>query len=278
MENSSATGSFRPNKRLGQNFLVDPDISRRIVSLSGFSSKDTVLEIGPGKGALTMPLADRVKHVLAVEKDARLAALLDGKLRRAGRRNVTLLNEDILRLDWRTLEKHFSQRMPVIGNLPYNISTPVLEKMCRSGNMMGRGVLMFQKEVADRLTAVPNTKAYGALTLLVRYHARALPLLKVMKGSFFPVPKVDSMVLSLDFERPYPGIAVSDAAFAKVVKGAFMHRRKTVLNSLKLALSHQSGASLISMLETCGVDPGKRAEALEMDDYLRLAALMAIDN
>ncbi len=269
---------FRPKKRLGQNFLVDPSISEKIISLSGFSADDTVLEIGPGKGALTLPLARRVNHVVAVEKDVQLVEWLSGGLKKAGLNNVTLLHEDILKLDWQTLRKHFPGRIPVIGNLPYNISSPVLEKMCQNPQWMGQAVLMFQKEVAERLTAASGSKAYGALTLLVQYHARVLSLLKVLKGSFFPVPKVDSMVVSVDFEKPYPQRAVHEGFFRTVVKGAFAHRRKTILNSLKGAMPDQTRESLLNALAACGIESGKRAEVLGMGDFLRLSSVLAIDN
>ncbi len=269
---------FRPKKRLGQNFLVDRFISDKIISFSGFTHEDTILEIGPGKGALTLPLAGKVKHVVAVEKDGQLVDWLNNRLHQDGFNNVTLLHEDILKVDWQTLKKYFEGRIPVIGNLPYNISSPVLEKMCRHSQWMGQAILMFQKEVADRLTATPGGKTYGALTLLVQYHAEAFSVLKVLKGSFFPVPKVDSMVVSLDFERPYPQRGGHEAVFKKVVKGAFSHRRKTVLNSLKGAFRDQSRESLLSALAACGIDPGKRAEVLHMADFLRLSSLLAIDN
>ena len=269
---------FRPKKRLGQNFLVDPFISDKIISLSGFSAEDTILEIGPGKGALTLPLARKVKHVVAVEKDGQLVDWLSDRLHQDGLNNVTLLHEDILKLDWQTLKKYFDGRIPVIGNLPYNISSPVLLKMCRHSQWMGQAILMFQKEVADRLTAPSGGKTYGALTLLVQYHAKALSVLKVLKGSFFPVPKVDSMVVSLDFEKPYPQRTVHEAIFKKVVKGAFAHRRKTILNSLKGALQDQTRESLLTALTACGIDPGKRAEVLDMADFLRLSSTLAIDN
>ena len=269
---------FRPKKRLGQNFLVDPSISERIISLSGFSADDTVLEIGPGKGALTLPLAGKVKHVVAVEKDVQLVEWLSGSLKKAGLNNVTLLHGDILKLDWKTLRNHFQGRIPIIGNLPYNISSPVLEKMCQNPQWMGQAVLMFQKEVAERLTASSGSKTYGALTLMVQYHARVLSLLKVLKGSFFPVPKVDSMVVSVDFEKPYPQRAVHEGFFRKVVKGAFAHRRKTILNSLKGAMPDQTRESLSNALAACEIESGKRAEVVDMGDFLRLSSALAIDN
>ena len=273
-----AGAPFRPKKRLGQNFLVDPFISDEIISLSGFSAEDTVLEIGPGKGALTLPLAGKVKHVVAVEKDGQLVDWLNDRLHEEGLNNVTLLHEDILKVDWQTLKKYFDGRIPVIGNLPYNIASPVLEKMCRHSQWMGQAILMFQKEVADRLTALSGGKTYGALTLLVQYHAKAISVLKVLKGSFFPVPKVDSMVVSLDFEKPYPQRTVQEAVFKKVVKGAFAHRRKTIINSLRGALQDQTRESLLTALAACGIDPGKRAEVLDMADFLRLSSTLAIDN
>ncbi len=272
-----AGGSLRPKKRLGQNFLVDPTLSDKIVSLSGFTTEDTVLEIGPGKGALTLPLAGRVKHVVAVEKDVDMVDWLKHRLFEAGVSNVTLLHHDILKVDWCVLRSHFPGKIRAIGNLPYNISSPVLERMCRHSQWMGRTILMFQLEVAERLAAFPGTKAYGALTLLVQYHARVVRLLKVFKGSFFPVPKVDSMVVSLDFEKPYPERAVHEAFFRQVVKGAFAHRRKTLLNSLKGALPDQTRESLITAMAASGIDPGKRGEVLEMADFLRLSSALSID-
>lgn len=269
---------FRPKKNLGQNFLVDPGISHKIIALSGFTAGDTILEIGPGKGALTLPLAEEVKHVVAVEKDGQLVDWLSRRLHENGLGNVTLLHGDIMRTDWQLFRKYFQGGIHVIGNLPYNISSAVLLKMCRHSQWMGQAILMFQKEVADRLTAPPGGKAYGALTLLVQYHAKALSVLKVLKGSFFPVPKVDSMVVSLDFEKPYPRGTVQEAVFNKVVKGAFAHRRKTVLNSLKGALEHQTRESLLTALAACGINPGKRAEVLDMADFLRLSSALAIDN
>jgi len=257
---------------------VDPTISEKIIFLSGFSADDTVLEIGPGKGALTLPLAGKVKHVVAVEKDVQLVEWLSGSLKKAGLNNVTLLHGDILKLDWKTLRNHFQGRIPIIGNLPYNISSPVLEKMCQNPQWMGQAVLMFQKEVAERLTASSGSKTYGALTLMVQYHARVLSLLKVLKGSFFPVPKVDSMVVSVDFEKPYPQRAVHEGFFRKVVKGAFAHRRKTILNSLKGAMPDQTRESLSNALAACEIESGKRAEVVDMGDFLRLSSALAIDN
>ena len=225
---------IRPKKALGQHFLTDPGITRKILSRSGFDASDQVLEIGPGTGALTLPLARRVGHVVAVEKDSRLADLLAGRLSKAGISNVTLVNHDILKWNFENLDAFLSPKIKVIGNLPYNISTPFLEKLIDNRGMVSRAVLMFQEEVARRLTASPGNKIYGAMTLLVLYHAHSTILFEVPAKSFRPRPKVNSVVLEMDFERPYPMRVSSEEVFNRVVKAAFAHRRKTLLNSFRI--------------------------------------------
>jgi 16S rRNA (adenine1518-N6/adenine1519-N6)-dimethyltransferase len=160
--------------------------------------------------------------------------------------------------------------MKVIGNLPYNISTPFLERLVENRNLVSRAVLMFQLELARRLTASPGNKEFGAMTVLVQYHAHICPLLEVSKASFYPKPKVDSMVLELNFERPHPRRADDEAKFKMVVRGAFTHRRKTLLNSLRRALSPRTSEEILDALRKCAIDPGKRAETLNIDDFLCL--------
>jgi len=245
--------------------------------LSGFGSSDTIVEIGPGRGALTLPLSRIVSSITAVEKDIRLADFLHEKIVSAGISNVTLLCQDILTFDFDALPLPSSGRIQVMGNLPYNISSPVLEKLMNNRRHLGKAVLMFQQEVARRLTASPATRDYGALTLLVQYHARATCLLKVSRKAFFPVPKVDSMVVELDFQRPYPAQGVNQDDFRKTVKGAFRHRRKTLLNSLKGHLPDWAPDVLLRGIASCGIDPNRRAETLSMDEFLMLASKLAID-
>jgi 16S rRNA (adenine1518-N6/adenine1519-N6)-dimethyltransferase len=268
----------RPNKRLGQHFLVDRGIIEGIISRAGFQTSDMVLEIGPGQGALTFPLARSVGHVVAVEKDTRLAGLLEEKLSRAGIANVTLINRDILKWDFNEISNHSSAKIQVIGNLPYNISSPFLEKLVENRNLVSRAVLMFQLEVARRLTASPGSKAYGAMTLTVRYHAKPTAFFEVSAEAFFPRPKVNSMVLELDFERPYPKRAVHDGDLKRVVRGAFAHRRKTLLNSLKGFFPSWNPEMILEAMKKCGIDPGTRAETLDMDDFLCLGTALALTN
>jgi len=257
---------------------VDPEIPDKIIALARFHPSDVILEIGPGRGALTFPLSRSVSSIVAVEKDMRLADRLQKRLSALGIFNVAIEQQDILRFDLDAIPVPPSQKLQVIGNLPYNISTPVLGKLIRHRERLGRAVLMFQREVAERLTAEPSARGYGAMTLLIRYHARSARLLPVSRRSFYPAPKVDSMVVELDFERPYPDRGVREDVFGKTVKGAFAHRRKTLLNSLKGSFPAWTPEVLLKAMERCGIDPGRRAETLDMDEFLDLAKILSVDN
>ena len=267
--------SFRPSKRLGQHFLKDPDVILEIILRAGFGSSDHILEIGAGLGALTLPLAGTVREITAVEKDARLTRLLDEKLSREGIDNVTLVNEDILKFDFDRLQCRSGEKIQVIGNLPYNISSPFLETLINNRKLISRAVLMFQVELARRLVSPPGNKAYGAITVMIRYHARVSPLLEVPGTAFFPKPKVGSMVLELDFNRPHPNRAEDEKLFTMVVRNAFAHRRKKIINSFRGSRMPYTDEALIKALNRCAIDPGKRAEELDIDDFLCLNDALA---
>lgn len=266
---------FQPKKRLGQHFLRDEGIVRKIIHKARVDPSDHVLEIGSGLGALTIPLAALVHHVVAVEKDPRLAEMLKKRLARDDISNVRVINEDILKLELEGIPRLPAKKIKVLGNLPYNISTPFLERLVENRNLVSRAVLMFQLELARRLTASPGNKQFGAMTVLVQYYAHISPLLEVSKASFYPRPKVDSMVLDLDFERPHPRRAEDEAKFKMVVKGAFAHRRKTLLNSLKRTLSPRTSHEILYALRKCAIDPGKRAETLNIDHFLCLTSALS---
>ena len=233
-----------------------------------------MLEVGPGRGALTLPLAGRVKRVFAVEKDPRLAEMLKKTLERAGIENVILVCGDILRLDFHEVVGAQEGKINVIGNLPYNISSPFLEKIIRNKELIKRAILTFQLELANRLVGSPGNKAYGAMTVLMQYHARLSPLLTIPKESFHPRPKVSSMVLEMDFTRPHPTRTEDEEHFRKVVKAAFAQRRKTVSNSLRHTLPSFGAEKILEALDQCGIDPRKRAETLNIDDFLCLSAAL----
>lgn len=272
------SSGFSPKKSLGQHFLVDPWFIHTLISNAALQASDLILEIGPGLGALTIPIARSVRHVVAVEKDKELIDLLNEKLSRAGITNVTLINKDILTFDIGGIRAPSSSKIQVIGNLPYNISSPFLEKLLENRDLIRKAVLMFQSEVARRLSASPGTKAYGALSVLVQYHALTTVLLEVPSGAFYPRPKVDSTVLELDFEQPYPRRADHEDSFRRVVKGAFVHRRKTLINSLKGLYPSWDRDTLLQGMRNCGIDPGRRAETLHMDEFLCLSSVLKLTN
>jgi 16S rRNA (adenine1518-N6/adenine1519-N6)-dimethyltransferase len=262
----------RPKKRLGQHFLRDRRVIQKIIDLAGFLQSDHVLEIGAGRGELTIPLAGRVQRVTAVEKDPQLADMLEERLSRARINNVTLINEDILRLDLEGIRGRSQEKMKAIGNLPYNISSPFLEKLLSNRDIISRAVLMFQYELARRLLSGPGGREYGAITVMIQYNAAVYPLLEVAKEAFYPKPKVGSMLIMIDMERRYPVRAKDDEQFKMVVKAAFSHRRKTVLNSIKGALKSCGDDAISEALNRSGIDPRRRAETIDIDGFLRLAS------
>jgi 16S rRNA (adenine1518-N6/adenine1519-N6)-dimethyltransferase len=271
-------GPPRPQKRLGQHFLADRAVVGKMMDLMALDGCEVVLEIGPGLGALTLPLAARVGRVVAVEKDQRLFRLLGEKLKRDGIQNVTLLHHDILKADLLSLAGGGREKIRVVGNLPYNISSPMLEKVILERQGVERAVFMLQLEVAERLMARPGSKAYGALTVWVRYHALVRRLFPVSRKAFYPVPKVDSMVVELDFRSPHPKSTPDVTHFRKVVKAAFAHRRKTILNSMASSGGGWDKEVLCRAMDHCAVDPGRRAETLELDEFLCIERTLSLTN
>ncbi|MBN1850361.1 MAG: ribosomal RNA small subunit methyltransferase A [Deltaproteobacteria bacterium] len=268
---------FKPNKRLGQHFITDKGVIDQIIGKARFPHSCSVLEIGPGFGALTIPLSSCVKHVVAIEKDPYLASILEEKLVTAGSGNVKVLNDDILKLDLNKISEMVDGPIHVIGNLPYNISSPLLERLIFYRNVIQKAVLMFQAEFGNRLVAVPGTKSYGAITVLMQYYTQITPLLHISKEFFHPKPKIDSVVLSFDMEKSHPRKADDEPIFKMVVKGAFAQRRKTILNSLKGALLHYSADKISASLQRCSIDAGLRAETLGIDDFICLASMLGRD-
>lgn len=266
---------FHARKKFGQHFLVDRSVIHRILDRADLTPLDRVLEIGPGRGALTLPLARRVDRVLAVEKDRDLAALLQASLTSRGVENVTLVTGDILHFDFTRFDPGSPGNALAMGNLPYNISTPVLERLIDHRRLFRRAVLMFQKEVADRLCAQPGSRTYGALSVLVGYHAEVTRLLRVGKEAFRPRPRVDSAVVRLDFERPFPERAEDEAWFRCVVRAAFAHRRKTLQNALLASFPDRTRDDVRRALLSAELDPGVRAEALGIADFIRLSCTLA---
>lgn len=266
---------IRAKKSLGQNFLTDRNVLSRIAACVEPAPTDCLLEIGPGKGALTELLAPGCARLVAIELDARLVPLLRSKF--AANPHVQIVEADILAVDLAALLTGTDgQRWKVAANLPYNISTPVLFAFLDQRALFSRLVLMLQKEVGDRLAAVPGGKEYGALSVLFRLHFDIVREFIVKPGSFHPVPKVDSAVLSF-VPLPEPRVAVGDEAlFRRVVKGAFAMRRKTIWNCLKSASLGVTDAALAAALHDCGIDPVRRGETLDLDEFAALTRALLV--
>lgn len=264
---------IRARKALGQNFLVDRNVVARIADAVDIGPEDRILEVGPGKGALTELLAARCARLVAVELDTRLVPVLRREF--SDNHRVEIVHDDILKLDLRSLlASEGDGRWKVAANLPYNISTPVLFKFLDHIDLFSRMVLMLQKEVGDRLAASPGTKDYGTLSVFFQLHFNVARELIVRPGSFHPVPKVDSVVLSfVPLEKPREDVG-DEQYFRRMVKGAFSMRRKTLWNCLKGADLGLSGGQLAEALETCGIDPGRRGETLSLGEFAALSRAM----
>jgi len=249
-----------PKKALGQHFLVDRNVLGVIDRLAALAPDDVVLEIGPGLGVLTTFLADRVRHVHAIEIDRSLDEPLRDAL--GERRNVTLTIGDALRIDLARLDPAPAK---LVANLPYNVATAVVVETLAGVPSIRSWCVMVQREVAERFFADPGTKAYGAVSVLVRLHARRTGFHPVSRTVFRPTPNVDSALVAFERIAP-PGHA---DRVRRVVIAAFAHRRKTLANSVALAgLAPRDAA--VSALATIGRPPAVRAEALEPEDFVRL--------
>ncbi len=266
-----AAWNLRPQKKMGQNFLVDPSTAKMIIARAGISSNDTLLEVGAGLGALTVPAARSSKKVYAVEKDQRLIELLKTELLVHNISNAFLINSDILRLDLRKLLKGESDKIIVIGNLPYNISSMLLVRLIDNREIIGRAVLMFQKEMAARIYAHPHCKDYSRLSVMAQYCADIKKIATVRASLFFPKPKVDSEVIELTFKTDFHHKADDEELLFKVIKAAFSKRRKTLKNSLTGSILSIDAQQALSLLDRAGIDPVRRAETLTVPEFVELS-------
>ena len=265
---------FTFKKSFGQNFLTDTNILQKIVDTAEIDKNVNVIEIGPGIGALTEFLAESAAEVMAFEIDDRLVPILADTLR--GFDNVTVVNQDILKVDLAQYIAEFKNPdlpIKVVANLPYYITTPILMHLIESGIPFSEFVVMMQREVADRISAQPNTKAYGSLSIAVQYYMTAKVAFIVPRTVFVPAPNVDSAILKM-VRRDQPAVAVKDEKFFfKVSKASFVHRRKTLWNNLTshFGKSEDTKAKLTAALEQAELSPSVRGEALTLADFARLA-------
>jgi 16S rRNA (adenine1518-N6/adenine1519-N6)-dimethyltransferase len=261
---------FRFSKSLGQNFLIDEGTVSRIVTNAEVGPEDVVLEIGPGIGTMTQVLAERAEKVVAVEIDSALLPVLRETLE--GFDNVTVVHGDILKVDVMALiREHFGDRRPkVVANLPYYVTTPILMRFLEERVPVSEIVVMIQKEVAERMTASPSTKAYGSLSIAVQYYCEPSVLQKVPPTVFMPQPNVDSLVIRLKL-REKPCVDLDDPEFFfRLVKAAFGQRRKTLLNALSNGL-FMPKEEILKALAAVEIEPSVRGEALTIEAFAKLS-------
>lgn len=249
--------TIKPKKFLGQNFLQDKNIAHKIAFLASLSKNDFVVEIGPGKGILTTELLKFVSHLTAVEFDKDLIPELQNKFDSS----INLIHNDFLNVD---LDKLSKNKLRLVGNIPYNITTPIIFHAIDYHPFIFDMTIMIQKEVAQRIVAKPNSKDYGILSVLLQYYTTPKILFNVPASCFYPKPKVTSSVINLDFKnRKYP-VSSDDTLFRKVVRGTFNKRRKTLRNSLR-SMGYE-----MDVLQNISIDLNRRAENLLINEFLIL--------
>lgn len=258
----------RPRKRFGQHFLTQPKTAERIVRCGDLTASDVVVEVGPGLGALTQFIMPGVRSLHLVELDRDLAEYLRTTIPLA-ESHVHVVQQDVLAFDFGALSQSVGQRLIVMGNLPYNISSPLMFHLLDSFPAIKRAVFMMQKEVGERLLASPGNKEYGVLSVLLGGYARMARLFAVGPDQFYPPPKVDSLVVSIEFADTAPADGPSFKFLRKVVSVAFQQRRKTLRNSLA-ALFGQNPVRLDEAFALSGIDPKRRPETLSPRELMVL--------
>jgi 16S rRNA (adenine1518-N6/adenine1519-N6)-dimethyltransferase len=251
----------QPRKRFGQNFLQKKEVIDDILHAIGPQPDDLMVEIGPGLGALTTPLAKALKQLHVIELDRDIVKVLQEK--HAGG-NVVIHEGDALKFDFASLGKNLRAQLRVVGNLPYNISTPLLFHLAEHITSVRDIHAMLQKEVVERMVAAPDTSAYGRLSVALQYRFEMEKVLDVGPDAFYPQPKVESAVIRMTPRQKREPAAVDEALFARIVTTAFSQRRKTLRNTLRNILD-------IADFEALGIDPSARAETVSVSDFVRIA-------
>jgi 16S rRNA (adenine1518-N6/adenine1519-N6)-dimethyltransferase len=254
--------------KLGQNFLVDSEAIQRIAASIGDLTGRTVVEIGPGRGAITGELAVRAAHVLAVELDQQLAAALRVEFMLDPTARVTVFEQDVLNFDFEQSAQKAGERLLIVGNLPYGITSQILLKLAANHTALDRAVLMVQREVADRITAEPGTRDYGLLSVTMQIYGPTQRLFTLPPSSFSPPPEVHSTVFRWRFAPRFAELGVEEASFLTLVRQCFAQKRKTLANNLRAA--GVSAATVANALNAAAIDHQARGEALSMDSFAAL--------
>ena len=266
--------NIKANKSLGQNFLIDENVINTIVESSKIEKEDLVIEIGPGLGTLTKYLLEKAGKVLCIELDRKMVNILNDRF--ALYNNFSLLNQDVLKVDFKSIieegkKGRVIKSVKVVANLPYYITTPIIMKLLEEELPFESITVMIQKEVAERLIAIPGDKETGAITYSVYYYAEAEGVLEVPNNSFIPEPEVTSKVIKLNIRKKPPVNVKNKEIMFRIIKCAFMQRRKTLLNALvntKVFLTKEEGTKI---LEKFNIDINSRAENLSLENYANIA-------
>lgn len=259
---------MRDKPKLGQNFLVDPRAVERISAALGDLTNRTVVEIGPGRGAITGALAAKATHLIAVEFDRELAGVLRNQFQAQGA-NVHVVEQDVLKFDFEQAASKAGQRLLVVGNLPYYITSPILLKLAATHAALDRAVLMVQREVADRITAQPGTRDFGLLSVTVQMYGPVEPLFTLPPHAFSPPPEVHSTVFRWRIAPRFRELGVNEERFLRLARIAFAQKRKTLANNLRAA--GIAPADISAALERAGIPPQARAETLSLEAFAGLS-------
>lgn len=266
---------FRFQKKFGQNFLIDTHVLEKIISSAGITKDDFVLEIGPGIGTMTQYLCESAREVMAVEIDKNLIPILSDTL--SAYDNVTVVNEDILKLDIAktAIEHNNGKPIKVVANLPYYITTPIIMGLFESHVPLESITVMVQKEVADRMQAVPGTKDYGALSLAVQFYSKAEIVANVPPNCFMPRPNVGSAVIRLTCHKDRPVEVKNEAFMFRLIRASFNQRRKTLQNGLSNDRSlNLSKEQIVAAIEQLGLSPTVRGETLSLGQFAELSNIL----
>lgn len=266
--------NIKANKRLGQNFLINQEVIENIISASNINKNDLIIEIGPGLGTLTKPLLEKAGKVICIELDNKMINILNDRFKLY--KNLEIINRDILKVDLKEIIKKEKakgniEQVKVVANLPYYITTPIIMKLLEEELEIESITVMIQKEVADRLTVIPGEKNTGAITYTVYYYSEAKKIMEVPNSSFIPEPEVVSQIIKLNI-RKKPVVNIKDKEkFFKVIKCAFMQRRKTLLNSLvnnNILNNKQEGRIILDKLN---LNENIRPEELSIEDFAKIS-------
>lgn len=256
---------LKPNKRLGQNFLINENIIENIIEKSNISEEDIIIEIGPGLGSLTKGLLKKVKKVIAIELDPKMVDILKNRFQSD---NLKIIYGDVLKIELKDLISHYNN-VKIVANLPYYITTPIVMKLLEERLNIESITIMVQKEVGNRFCACPGSKDYGAITVGINYYTHSDIVIDVDKSNFLPVPEVDSCVVHMKVLKEPPVQVNNEKIFFNLIKSAFSQRRKTIANSL--LVNFKGKEEMLEVLLKLNIDPKLRAENLSIFDFANIS-------